>query len=205
MTCFFHIKEKKRNTGCEGNICVCTMLWWVLYKYTQVSNGNHHITIFTIRLFFSACTSALLWLSKKATCLQIIIAQIISITTPWVPENNIPWCPCIALSGHTDNETQYKPTHAFAHRVSASQVREWWTNCLSSQLTLRAIQKLKEEWLEKEWVSRKKTICLVGSAFSKWTCCADIVEDQGHTLIRFPTTDKACVYIKECNRWCGKR
>lgn len=55
-----------------------------------------------------------------------------------------------ASSSHTDNDTlSTQTTGAWAHRASGPQVTERWANSLSSQVTLKDIEKVRAEWQER--------------------------------------------------------
>lgn len=65
--------------------------------------------------------------------------------------------------------TIHTHTHIYVHMASAPQVTEWWPNCLSIQLTLKAIEKSEGRAVGGEVGERREINCLVHWASVKWT------------------------------------
>lgn len=107
------------------------------------------------------------------------------------------------LSHWQRHSIRYTPTHTYVCSASSPQVIERWLNCLSSQLTLKAIEKVREAWLKEEQVSREKTNCLIFWASVKWTLgYTEVVEDSVmHTdsqpLIRAVSTVRLWLRIRD--------
>ena len=93
--------------------------------------------------------SSPLVVKKTATCLQTY-RWLLHYKTMETWREYPPVSLHTASSSQTDNDTlSTQTTGAWAHRASGPQVTEWWTNSLSSQVTLKDIEKVRAEWQER--------------------------------------------------------